>query len=136
MIFHTCTFLFSPSLQHTDRTFHGMDGSVQRADSHVLINTYDYLELKPIADVVPVFKEAKALERSECEGLYCSEPCYIPVRNVLKLVHVQNSKSYVFSRSIIFTHLVSVLIFVYFCEVIQIHLNLFADVHGIFRLQD
>ena len=90
-----------------------MDGSVQRADSHVLVNTFDYLELKPIADVVPVFKEAKVLEQSECEGLYCSEPCFIPVRNVLKLVHVQNSKSYALSRSIIFTHLSVCINFVY-----------------------
>lgn len=56
------------------------------SDSHVLINAFDYLELKPVSDVVPVFKEAKILEKSECEGLYCSEPAYIPVRNLLKSV--------------------------------------------------
>ena len=78
--------IFSSLLQHTDRTFHGIDGSVQRSDSHVLVNTFDYLELQPIADAAPVFKEAKVLDVSECEGLYCSEPWYIPVRNRLKLV--------------------------------------------------
>ena len=73
-------------MQHTDRRFHGIDGSVQRSDSHILVNAFDYLELKPIADVVPVFREAKMLGRSECGGLYCSEPWYIPVRNHIKLV--------------------------------------------------
>ena len=89
-MFQALFFQYFLPLQHTDRTFHGVDGSVQRSDSHVLINTFDYLELKPIADVAPIFKEAKVLERSECEGLYCSEPCYIPVRNLLRLVLVQN----------------------------------------------
>ena len=70
-------------MQHTDRTFHGIDGSVRHSDSLVLVLTYDYLELKPISDVTPIFREA---EVSECEGLYCSEPFYIPTRNFVKLV--------------------------------------------------
>ena len=68
-------------MQHVDRTFHAMDGSIAHRDSLVLINTYDYLELKPIADVSPLFREAK---EAECSGLYCSEPFYIAVKDILK----------------------------------------------------
>ena len=71
------------TLQHTDRTFHSIDGSVTHSDSHVLVNAFDYLELKPISDVTPIFKDAKV---SQCEGLYCSEPFYLPLRDVIKLV--------------------------------------------------
>ena len=71
----------SYQLQHTERTFHDIDGSVTHRDSHVFINTYDYLELKPISDVTPAFRDAK---ECDCEGLYCTEPFYIPVRDKLR----------------------------------------------------
>lgn len=109
-------------MQHTDRRFHGIDGSVQRRDSHILVNAFDYLELKPIADVVPVFREAKALGRSECEGLYCSEPYYIPVRNRIKLV-----------LSISFVLVAMQWRYNY---IIMGNLNYFAGILGIFQLRD
>ncbi len=69
------------SLQHTDRTFYALDGSVSSQDSRVFIYPFDYLGVEPIAKVSPLFKEAMF---SECEGLYCSEPSYIPVRDLIK----------------------------------------------------
>lgn len=58
-----------------------MDGSVTHSDSRVFIITYDYLELKPIADASPVFREAK---EAECDGLYCSEPFYLALRDQIR----------------------------------------------------
>lgn len=68
-------------IQHTDRTFHNFDGSVSTEDSQVFIYPYDYLGLEPISEVSPIFREAKLLE---CEGLFCREPVYIPVRHLIK----------------------------------------------------
>ena len=67
--------------QHTDRTFHDVNGVVTHTDSRVFLNTFDYLELKPIADASPVFRDAVV---TECDGLYCAEPMYIPVRHIIK----------------------------------------------------
>lgn len=65
--------------QHTDRTIHNMDGTVKQRDSFVLLNTFDFLGLKPIADAAPQFKE---VIDCTCEGVYCHQPYYIPVKHL------------------------------------------------------
>lgn len=67
--------------QHTEKTFHDIDGSVTHRDSQIFLNTFDYLELKPISDVTPAFRDAK---ECDCQGLYCAEPFYFAVRNHLR----------------------------------------------------
>lgn len=70
-------------VQHTDRTFHSANGSVTREDSRLFFYPFDYLGMAPIAEVSPLAREAVL---TECEGLYCEEPVYIPVRHLLKCV--------------------------------------------------
>ncbi len=66
--------------QHTDRVFYNRDGTVRQADSQVFINTFDFLQLKPIADAVPRLREAQV---TRCEGVYCGEPFYVPVKHLV-----------------------------------------------------
>ena len=67
-------------LQHTDKTFYNHNGSVNKTDSLVHLYPFDYLGMAPIAEVTPQFREAKLFP---CEGLYCSEPAYIPFKDML-----------------------------------------------------
>ncbi len=69
------------STQHTDREFYALDGSITSEDSNIVLYPYDYLGIKPIAEAAPEFREAKFVD---CEGLYCQEATYIPVRHIIK----------------------------------------------------
>lgn len=42
---------------------------------------FDYLGLDPVPEESSLFRDAKL---SECKGLYCAEPSYIPVRHMIK----------------------------------------------------
>ncbi|XP_064386315.1 endoplasmic reticulum metallopeptidase 1-like isoform X1 [Halichondria panicea] len=68
-------------LQHTDKTLYNLDGSVNATNSFVLIYPFDYLGLTPVIEVTPMFREATLYP---CEGIYCSEPIYIPVKHMAK----------------------------------------------------
>ncbi len=70
-----------PHTQHTDKTLYNLDGSVNATDSFVLIYPFDYLGLTPVIEVTPMFREATLYP---CEGIYCSEPIYIPVKHMAK----------------------------------------------------
>jgi len=75
------TLTHTYTTQHADQTFYNFDGSVNRNEHNVHIYCLDYLGIAPIAEVSPVFREAKQFP---CEGLYCSEPTYIPMRHMIK----------------------------------------------------
>ena len=69
--------------QHTERTFYNADGTVKHADSQVFLNSFDFLGIDVIANEVPMLKKAMV---AECEGVYCGQPFYIPVKHLIKYV--------------------------------------------------
>ena len=49
----------------------------------MFLNSFDFLGIDVIANEVPMLKKAMV---SECDGVYCGEPFYIPVRHVIRYV--------------------------------------------------
>ena len=78
---HHNTHITHTHTQHTDKTLYNLDGSVNASDSFILIFPFDYLGLAPVIEVAPMFREATLYP---CEGIYCSEPAYIPVKHMAK----------------------------------------------------
>ncbi|XP_061118200.1 endoplasmic reticulum metallopeptidase 1 [Conger conger] len=70
-------------LQHTTRTFHGLDGQVERRDSGLWINSFDYTGMRYISPHVP---EINDTIRTKCqEDLpFCGFPWFLPVKFLVK----------------------------------------------------
>ncbi|XP_055986560.1 endoplasmic reticulum metallopeptidase 1 [Sorex fumeus] len=73
-------------LQHTTRTFHGLDGNVVKRDSGIWINGFDYTGMSHITPYIP---EINDTIRTNCEenAPFCGFPWYLPV-------HFLNRKSW------------------------------------------
>ncbi|KAG7477051.1 hypothetical protein MATL_G00089410 [Megalops atlanticus] len=70
-------------LQHTTRTFHGLDGEVERQDSGLWINSFDYTGMRYITPHIPEINETI---RTKCqEDLpFCGFPWFLPVKFLVK----------------------------------------------------
>ncbi|KAM9329716.1 LOW QUALITY PROTEIN: endoplasmic reticulum metallopeptidase 1 [Gastrophryne carolinensis] len=69
-------------LQHTTRTFHGLNGEVVKQDSGIWINVFDYTG---ISHVTPHISELNDTIRARCEDApFCGYPWIFPVHFLLK----------------------------------------------------
>ncbi|XP_030625487.1 endoplasmic reticulum metallopeptidase 1-like [Chanos chanos] len=70
-------------LQHTTRTFHGLDGSVEKTDSGLWINSFDYTGMSHITPYVPEINETI---RTRCQDNlpFCGFPWFLPVKFLVK----------------------------------------------------
>lgn len=69
-------------LQHTTRTFHGLDGTVLRKDSGIWINGFDYTGISHITPHLPELTESI---RAPCEDApFCGFPWYFPVHFLIR----------------------------------------------------
>ncbi|XP_076141008.1 endoplasmic reticulum metallopeptidase 1 isoform X2 [Alosa pseudoharengus] len=70
-------------LQHTTRTFHGLDGQVAYKDSGLWINSFDYTAMRHITPHIP---EINDTIRKHCqEDLpFCGFPWFLPVKFLVK----------------------------------------------------
>ncbi|XP_043090301.1 endoplasmic reticulum metallopeptidase 1 isoform X3 [Puntigrus tetrazona] len=70
-------------IQHSTRVFHAPDGSVQRSDSGLWINSLDYSGMQHVTPLVPEINDSV---RSRCsEQLpYCGFPWFLPVKFLVK----------------------------------------------------
>ncbi|KAJ8286612.1 hypothetical protein GJAV_G00041130 [Gymnothorax javanicus] len=70
-------------LQHTTRTFHGLDGEVEGKDSGLWINSFDYTGMRYITPHIP---EINDTIRTKCrEDLpFCGFPWFLPVKFLVK----------------------------------------------------
>ncbi len=71
--------------QHSTRVFHALDGSVERSDSGLWINSLDYSGMQHITPLIPQINDSI---RSSCsEQLpYCGFPWFLPVKSLVKWV--------------------------------------------------
>ncbi|XP_069776906.1 endoplasmic reticulum metallopeptidase 1 [Narcine bancroftii] len=69
-------------LQHTTRTFHGVDGEIVKKDSGIWINGFDYTLMSHVSPYIPEINDAV---RSSCEnGPFCGFPWYLPVHGFIR----------------------------------------------------
>ncbi|XP_078532047.1 endoplasmic reticulum metallopeptidase 1 isoform X2 [Lissotriton helveticus] len=69
-------------LQHTTRTFHGLDGTVLKKDSGIWINGFDYTGISHITPHLPEITESI---RAPCEDApFCGFPWYFPVHFLIR----------------------------------------------------
>ncbi|XP_066502735.1 endoplasmic reticulum metallopeptidase 1 [Hoplias malabaricus] len=70
-------------VQHTTRTFHALDGSVERMDSGLWVNSFDYTGMSHITPKIP---EINDTIRTRCpEDLpFCGFPWFLPVKFLVK----------------------------------------------------
>ncbi|KAF4099004.1 endoplasmic reticulum metallopeptidase 1 isoform X2 [Onychostoma macrolepis] len=70
-------------VQHSTRVFHAPDGSVERSDSGLWINSLDYSGMQHITPLIPQINDSI---RSRCsEQLpYCGFPWFLPVKFLVK----------------------------------------------------
>ncbi|XP_048115765.1 endoplasmic reticulum metallopeptidase 1 isoform X2 [Alosa alosa] len=70
-------------LQHTTRTFHGLDGQVAYKDSGLWINSFDYTAMRHITPHIP---EINDTIRKHCqEDLpFCGFPWFLPMKFLVK----------------------------------------------------
>ncbi|XP_051960365.1 endoplasmic reticulum metallopeptidase 1-like isoform X1 [Xyrauchen texanus] len=70
-------------MQHITRTFHELDGSVERSDSGLWINSLDYTGMQHITPHIPDINDSI---RTNCqENLpYCGFPWFLPVKLLVK----------------------------------------------------
>uniref|UniRef100_A0A673YA56 Endoplasmic reticulum metallopeptidase 1 n=1 Tax=Salmo trutta TaxID=8032 RepID=A0A673YA56_SALTR len=70
-------------LQHTTRTFHGLDGQVKSRDSGLWINSFDYTGMQHITPIIP---EINDTIRTSCQEdrPFCGYPWFLPVKFLVK----------------------------------------------------
>ncbi|XP_073791708.1 endoplasmic reticulum metallopeptidase 1 [Danio rerio] len=70
-------------VQHTTRVFHALDGSVERSDSGLWINSLDYTGMQHISAHVPQLNDSI---RTRCQHTlpYCGFPWFLPVKFLVK----------------------------------------------------
>ncbi|KAJ8401946.1 hypothetical protein AAFF_G00375270 [Aldrovandia affinis] len=70
-------------VQHTTRTFHGLDGRVERKDSGLWINSFDYTGMSYITPHIPEINETI---RTKCQEdvPFCGYPWFLPVKFLVK----------------------------------------------------
>uniref|UniRef100_A0A8C7J308 Endoplasmic reticulum metallopeptidase 1 n=1 Tax=Oncorhynchus kisutch TaxID=8019 RepID=A0A8C7J308_ONCKI len=70
-------------LQHTTRTFHGLDGQVKSKDSGLWINSFDYTGMQHITPIIP---EINDTIRTSCQEdrPFCGYPWFLPVKFLVK----------------------------------------------------
>ncbi|XP_046723668.1 endoplasmic reticulum metallopeptidase 1 [Silurus meridionalis] len=70
-------------IQHISRTFHALDGSVEKADSGYWINSFDYTGMNHITPHVPEINDTICIRCSD-ELPYCGFPWFLPVKFLIK----------------------------------------------------
>ncbi|KAM6985504.1 endoplasmic reticulum metallopeptidase 1-like isoform 1-T1 [Aplochiton taeniatus] len=70
-------------LQHTTRTFHGLDGLVESRDSGLWINSFDYTGMQHITPHIPELNDSI---RTHCrqDRPFCGYPWFLPVKFLVK----------------------------------------------------
>uniref|UniRef100_A0A8B9K4R0 Endoplasmic reticulum metallopeptidase 1 n=1 Tax=Astyanax mexicanus TaxID=7994 RepID=A0A8B9K4R0_ASTMX len=70
-------------IQHTVRTFHDLDGSVERMDSGLWINSFDYTGMSHVTPHIP---EINDTIRTRCPDdlPFCGFPWFLPVKFLVK----------------------------------------------------
>ncbi|KAI4880633.1 hypothetical protein NFI96_002870 [Prochilodus magdalenae] len=70
-------------IQHTTRTFHALDGSVERMDSGLWINSFDYTGMSHVTPHIP---EINDTIRTRCPDdlPFCGFPWFLPVKFLVK----------------------------------------------------
>ncbi|KAI5091417.1 endoplasmic reticulum metallopeptidase 1 [Silurus meridionalis] len=71
------------SFLHISRTFHALDGSVEKADSGYWINSFDYTGMNHITPHVPEINDTICIRCSD-ELPYCGFPWFLPVKFLIK----------------------------------------------------
>ncbi|XP_010891145.2 endoplasmic reticulum metallopeptidase 1 [Esox lucius] len=70
-------------IQHTTRTFHGLDGQVESKDSGLWINSFDYTGMQHITPLIP---EINDTIRTSChdDRPFCGFPWFLPINFLAK----------------------------------------------------
>ncbi|XP_068091599.1 endoplasmic reticulum metallopeptidase 1 isoform X3 [Hyperolius riggenbachi] len=69
-------------LQHTERTFHNLNGEVVKRDSGIWINGFDFTGLSHISPHIP---ELNDTIRAPCDDVpFCGYPWFLPVHSFLR----------------------------------------------------
>ncbi|KAG8455174.1 hypothetical protein GDO86_001390 [Hymenochirus boettgeri] len=69
-------------LQHVTRTFHGLTGEVEKRDSGIWINGFDYTGLSHVTPHIPELNETV---RAPCDNApFCGFPWYFPVHHLIR----------------------------------------------------
>lgn len=69
--------------QHTTRTFHALDGSLEKTDSGFWINSFDYTGMSHITPHVPEINDTIRMRCSD-ELPFCGFPWFLPVKFLIK----------------------------------------------------
>ncbi|KAB5549202.1 hypothetical protein PHYPO_G00064680 [Pangasianodon hypophthalmus] len=70
-------------VQHITRTFHALDGSLEKTDSGFWINSFDYTGMSHITPHVPEINDTIRMRCSE-ELPFCGFPWFLPVKFLIK----------------------------------------------------
>lgn len=70
-------------VQHTTRTFHALDGSLEKTDSGFWINSFDYTGMSHITPHVPEINDTIRMRCSD-ELPFCGFPWFLPVKFLIK----------------------------------------------------
>ncbi|XP_053333817.1 endoplasmic reticulum metallopeptidase 1-like [Clarias gariepinus] len=70
-------------LQHITRTFHALDGSLEKTDSGFWINSFDYTGMSHITPHIPEINDTIRMRCSD-ELPFCGFPFFLPVKFLIK----------------------------------------------------
>ncbi|XP_048877075.1 endoplasmic reticulum metallopeptidase 1 [Brienomyrus brachyistius] len=70
-------------VQHTTRTFHGLNGEVEGKDSGLWINSFDYTGMRYITPHVPEINDTVRIKCQE-QLPFCGYPWFLPVKFLVK----------------------------------------------------
>ncbi|KAL2099603.1 hypothetical protein ACEWY4_003997 [Coilia grayii] len=70
-------------LQHTTRTFHGLDGQVEYKDSGLWINSFDYTAMRHITPHIPEINDT-IRKRCQDDLPFCGFPWFLPIKFLVK----------------------------------------------------
>ncbi|XP_062868297.1 endoplasmic reticulum metallopeptidase 1 [Trichomycterus rosablanca] len=70
-------------VQHISRTFHALDGSLDRTDSGFWINSLDYTGMKHVTPFIPEINDTVRV-RCNRDLPFCGFPWYLPARFLIK----------------------------------------------------
>lgn len=70
-------------IQHTTRTFHGVDGQVESRDSGLWVNSFDYTGMQHVTPHIPELNDSI---RTHCrqDRPFCGYPWFLPVKFLVK----------------------------------------------------